>query len=138
MAHKRHLRTSKEYPANPETIGQHLLKVRIDRKLSRMAVAVEIGVNPTTIAMWERKKAMPEVMQMKGIIAFLGYDPLPEPMTLAERIRKYRNVNGLTLEEFGKLLSVDGATVWTWENERYVPLAETKGKIQDLINQKSL
>ena len=106
--------------------------------MSKKAVAEQIGVSPSTIAMWEEEKSKPEVTQMKNIIAFLGFYPLPEPTTLAEHIRKYRHVNGLSLEEFGILVGVDGTTVWTWENCKYTPLEKTIHKIRDLINHKEL
>jgi transcriptional regulator with XRE-family HTH domain len=131
-------RLPKQYKQTPETIGQHLLKVRIDRNLTKKAVAAQIGVSSSTIGTWEQDKGKPEATHMKGVISFLGYYPLPEPTTLAGRILKYRHVHGLTLEEFGKLLSADGATVWTWENAVYTPFDETIRKIEELINLKEL
>ena len=130
-------RRPKDYPEIPKTLGQHLVKVRIDRHLTKKAVAVEIGVTPASLTAWEKEDHMPEVIQMKNVISFLGFYPLPEPKNLAEQIRKYRNVHGLTLEEFGKLLGVDGATVWTWENEKYIPAENTVQKINDLIKELS-
>jgi len=131
-------RSKQPYPANPTTIGEHLLKVRIDRELTKVAVANEIGVTSSTIGLWEQGKGNPEVTQMKGIIAFLGYYPLPEPVTLGDQVRKYRCIRGLTLEEFGTLLGVSMATVSTWECGRYMPAETTVQKITDLINQKEL
>jgi len=103
-----------------------------------VAVAKQIGVAISTFTAWEQDKFIPEATHMKGIIAFFGYYPFPEPVTLPERIRKYRNVHGLTLEQFGDLLDVSEATVWTWENEKYTPAEITVRKINDLINHKEL
>jgi len=114
-----------------------LRKIRIDRHLTKKAVAAEIGVTHATLTAWEKDCHMPEVIQMKNVIAFLGFYPLPEAKTLPEQIRKYRNVDGLTLEEFGKLLLVDGATVWTWENEKYTPAENTVRKIVYLLKELS-
>ncbi len=126
-------RLPKGYKQTPQTIGEHLLKVRIDRNLSKKVVADQIGVSPSTIAAWEQEKGKPKVRQMKSLIAFLGFYPLPEPTTLGERIRKYRHVHGLILEELGTLLGFDGATVWTWENGTYAPLSETVHKIEEFL-----
>jgi len=131
-------RLPKGYTQTPTTVGQHLLKVRLDRQMTKTAVARHIGVSTTTIAMWEHGNGNPETTHMKGVICFLGYYPLPEPVTLSEQIRKYRHVHGLTLEGFGNLLDVSEATVWTWENERYTPAKAIVQKITDLINQKEL
>jgi hypothetical protein len=57
-----------------------------------------------------------DMRSTKKVIGFLGYYPLGELKTLGERIKKYRNVKGLTLEEFGVLVGTDDTTVWTWEN----------------------
>jgi transcriptional regulator with XRE-family HTH domain len=75
---------------------------------------------------------------MKKLTVFLGFYPLPEPTTLAGHIRKYRHVRGLTLEEFGECMGMDGATVWTWENEKCVSNKSTARKIEELINPKEL
>jgi transcriptional regulator with XRE-family HTH domain len=124
---------SRPYPDNPQTLADHLLKVRTDRNLSKKAVADQIGVSPSTIGVWEKGTNKPEVIQMKSVISFLGFYPLPEPANLAGQIRKYRQVHGLTLEELGKLLGVDGATVWTWENGIYSPIRETLNQIENLL-----
>lgn len=129
-------RLPNNYPSKPKTIGEYLLKVRIDSNLSKKALVKQIGVSSASVVWWEQEKGKPEVRQMKGIIAFLGFYPLPEPTNLTEHIRKYRYVNGLTLEEFGKLLAVDGVTVWTWENRKHVQAEDMVPKIQMIINRK--
>ncbi len=101
--------------------------------MTKVAVAKQIGVTSSTIAMWEQDKGKPEITQMKGIITFLGFYPLPEPTTLAGKMQKYRSIQGLTLEEFGELLGVDGATVWTWEKERYTPSEKMVQKVKNII-----
>ena len=42
-------------------------------------------------------------------------------MSIAENIRRVRNSNGLTQEEFGKIAGVSGMAVSQWENGRAVP-----------------
>lgn len=92
-----------------------------------------MGISPSTIELWETNRSTPDVRSMKKIIEFIGCYPLAEPTTLSERIRKYRYVHGLSLEEFGQLLGVDGSTVWSWENGKYMPLLETIKIIQKVI-----
>jgi transcriptional regulator with XRE-family HTH domain len=127
-------RLPKNYTKTPKTIGEHLLKLRVDLKLTQKAVAEKIGVSQSTVGQWEKDNATPEISHMKNVIDFIGYYPLEEPNTLAERIQKYRYIHGLSLEEFGALVDADGATVWTWENERYEPLYITRKKIEGLVN----
>jgi transcriptional regulator with XRE-family HTH domain len=65
------------------------------------------------------------------LIAFLGYDPSPEPHTLGERIKAKRRRDGLTLREVAAHLEVDLGTVMAWEKDevrkpypRYVRMFE--------------
>ena len=53
-----------------------------------------------------------------AIIAFLEYDPRPEPRTFGERIRMTREGQGLTQRELARRLGVDPSTVWIWETEQ--------------------
>ena len=134
---KTHSRRAKAYPKEPITIGEHLLKRRIDLKLTKVAVAKQIGVSPSMIACWEDGLCKPEAANMKNVIDFIGYYPLEEPKNLGEKIKKYRYIHGLNLEEFGQLVNVDGATVWSWENGKYVPLDMTLKKIELMVKAKS-
>ena len=74
-------------------MGQNLRKVRIDQN----AVAAELGVTLLTFTDWEKVNHNPEVLQMKSVIAFLGFYPLPMPKNLPEQIWKYRQIHRLTL-----------------------------------------
>lgn len=54
------------------------------------------------------------------MISFLGYDPIPEPMTLPDRIQWARRRNGISQGELARRLGLDPATVWAWEAETVV------------------
>ena len=127
-------RLPKDYPDQPQTIGEHIAKRRIDLKLTKVAVAKRIGVSPSIITGWEKGTCNPDVAHMKNVIDFIGYYPLEEPKTFGEQVKKYRYIHGLSLEEFGQLVDADGATVWTWENGKYEPLYKTRERIRVLLN----
>ena len=59
------------------------------------------------------------------IIFFLGYYPFKASDTFSCMLTKYRYTNGLTYKQVGKLLSVDGSTVASWEAQRTVPNRST-------------
>ena len=63
----------------------------------------------------------------------LGYYPFDEPKTLGEKIKKYRYIHGLSLEEFGQLVNASGPTVWTWENGKYTASDGTINHIEEII-----
>jgi DNA-binding XRE family transcriptional regulator len=48
-------RLPQNYTKTPKTIGEHLLKLRIDLKLTKKAIAERIGVTPPTYGQWENE-----------------------------------------------------------------------------------
>jgi len=125
-------RSGMQYP--PTVIGQHLVKVRNARNLTRKSAAEQMGVNQQALGGWERGTSSPDIQNMRKVIDFLGYYPFPEPTTFAGKIKKYRQVHGLTFFDFGKLFDVSEPTVWTWENEKYVPGDAIITKIFEFIS----
>jgi DNA-binding XRE family transcriptional regulator len=67
------------YPETPRTLGDHLKKARLDRGIPQREAAMAIGCNPLTFLHWERGRVAPDVRFWPQIVAFLGYDPRPEP-----------------------------------------------------------
>jgi transcriptional regulator with XRE-family HTH domain len=121
----------KGYPEEPQTLGEHLKKRRLDRGLRQKDVAGVLGVTVDSYNGWEHDRHEPEVVYWSGITDFLGYDPNPAPQTLGERIKAKRRREGLTLREVARRLEVDLGTVMAWEKDevrkpypRYVRLFE--------------
>ncbi len=59
---------------NPQTIGEHFRKKRMEEKLSRKDVAKQSGVTINSVANWENSRTRPTVHLMPRIIKFIGYD----------------------------------------------------------------
>ena len=55
---------------------------------------------------------------MPGIIAFLGYNPLPDAKTLGERLVRHRTTLGMSQKEVAEEIGVDQETLARWERER--------------------
>lgn len=94
--------------AEPQTLGAHLKKRRMDLGARQKDVAEEIGVNHRTYEGWEQEKYEPEFRYWPGIIRFLGYDPNPEPGTFGERIRAARRWDGFSRRALAKRLAARG------------------------------
>ena len=125
-------------PKVPQTFGEHMLKVRIDRNLKRGTVAKEIGVTAIAIRAWELGKSVPEMPEMKKAIAFLGYYPFPKPLTLGEHLLRYRRLHGLSIKELSELLEVNVGSISLWERGMVTPVPDTMQKIEELIYIKEL
>lgn len=81
----------------PATLGEHLKKRRRELGLLQRDAAEMMGVSTDTVANWEKDKAKPVAAQFRPVLAFLGYDPTPEPQTLAERVDAKQRSLGASL-----------------------------------------
>ena len=84
-------------------------------------MANTLGVATDTYLLWEQGAVFPEVRYFPAIFAFLGYDPFPPPVTLAERIATRRRRLGLTIERAAALIGVDEGTFARWEAGSWKP-----------------
>ena len=68
-------------------------------------VAEIIGVNVNTIMSWELNRYEPTIRYIPKIISFLGYIPFnAKDDSLAEKMKTYRMLNGLTQDQLAKKL----------------------------------
>jgi transcriptional regulator with XRE-family HTH domain len=105
----------------PTSIGDRIREQRGERQLRQYDVAQQIGVSPQTIGNWERNRTAPPVSLMPAIFRFIGFDPSPEPATLADRMRSYRQRFGLSIKEAALLASVDESSWGRWERTGLIP-----------------
>lgn len=62
------------YPEVPKTLGEHLLKRRIERGMSTWDLAGELGVCQATINNWEGDRSVPAVRFEAAVARFLERD----------------------------------------------------------------
>jgi transcriptional regulator with XRE-family HTH domain len=118
-----------EYPKELKTLGDHIRTRRLDLKLLQKDVGQRIGGSVSDVWNWENNWASPAVKFIPAIIAFLGYNPVPEPVALPERLVWFRLGWGWTQKAFAKVLGVDQTTLARWERGECDPL----GKYQALV-----
>ena len=58
---------------------------------------------------------------MPAVIRFLGYDPIPVPTTLGERMRVYRLRNGLSIKEAARRVGLHEDSWADWERTGQIP-----------------
>jgi hypothetical protein len=86
--------------------------------LTRKAAAKRMGLDPDSLENWEKNRTRIAVRFYPSLIAFLGYNPLPEPRTRGEAVRRQRVTLGLSVGRLGTLERVYPTTVCRLESDR--------------------
>ena len=118
-----------------DSLGRRLKRRRKELGLYLKEAAVRMGVQDFTLIKWEQDAAEPYVTYYPAIIAFLGYEPWPEPRTLGERIRAARYRKGLSFREAAVRYDIDDGTLLKSEHGRVRPTIETLRKLAGLMAQ---
>ena len=105
----------KETDFEPQTLGEHVRKRRLELRLTQKQAAERLGVNPWTVLNWEKDHTAPPIESMPAIIRFLGYDPFPEPKNIPERLLAKRRAMGWSIKEAARQLGVHEGTWGDWE-----------------------
>lgn len=58
-----------KYQENPKTLGQYILKMRIERGLYASELAKTIGCSGQTLFQWEKDYYLPEIRHLRGLHA---------------------------------------------------------------------
>ena len=107
----------RHYPLSLLTLGDHLLKRRLDLGQTRKFAASLIGVDPESLKNWEGTKTEPAVGLFPRLISFLGYNPLPEAEGRGSRILRERISRGLSRKALADFVGVDEATIKRMEED---------------------
>lgn len=75
----------RHYPLALVSLGDHLLKRRLDLGYTRKYAANLIGADPESLKNWESGMTNPAVGFYPLLISFLGYNPLPEAASRGQR-----------------------------------------------------
>lgn len=90
-------------------------KRRLDLGLGQTEVAEIVGCSHATVTNWEKGHFTPQINHMAGVVKFLGFNPLPDGETMAERLVNHRKARGLIQKAFAAQLGVDQSTLAKWE-----------------------
>lgn len=112
----------KGYPKEIVSVGDHIRAKRLSHKLWQEEVAKILQVSTDTVTNWETGRSAPNIKYYPAIIEFLGYIPFNFDLsTIANKLKYYRFLNGLSHAEMGKLLKRDASTIASWEKGESVP-----------------
>ena len=65
-------------PADPKTIGEYMIKKRIETSMTQSQIAKLLGVARATVGNWEGNHCRPSGRVREQIVAWLGFDPEPQ------------------------------------------------------------
>jgi len=126
-----------KYPEERKTLGDHIRATRLERGVLQREVAELIVVRRGTTNKWECNRGEPRAMDVPRILEFLGYDPLPEPACMEERMRVWRLRGGLSARAAARLIGVGEATWAAWERGSVRMSRKSRDVIQGTIGSKS-
>jgi len=101
---------------NPQSLEQHVRKVRLDRGLTQQQVADLMGLNRAVVSTWERGCVGITYRHSEAVTAFLGGYPEP-PVAAADGVQlRWRRVQlGLSQRELADRFGVNQTAVGGWE-----------------------
>ena len=126
-------RKPKDFLENPETLGEHIRKRRIELALTLKQAAARLGVTDCTVINWEHNRTEPPVIAIPAIVQFLGYNPFPTPTTLAERLLAKRRAMGWTINQAARTVEVDPGTWRDWEAGKVVLYRKHRAALASLL-----
>ena len=122
-------------PPPPATVGDYIRVRRCERKLPQRDVARQIGVSTDTIGNWENNRTEPPASFLPAIIRFIGFDPSPDPTTLAEQMRAYRGRHGLSIEQAARRAGVNRTSWGLWERTGLIPWKRYRTLVDEFLAQ---
>jgi transcriptional regulator with XRE-family HTH domain len=115
-----------------DTLAAHLRRARRERGLKQIEVAEIMSVSETSIVDWEASK-QPHVRMYPAIIAFLGYEPWPEPASIGEHLKAERHRRGWSIKRTAAILQIDEGTFAGWERQTRNPTRPSRTLIDAFL-----
>lgn len=122
-------------PLELRSVGDHIRARRLKLGLFQAGAAERMGVSEATIHAWERGCRKPSVRRWPGLLAFLGYDPHPEPITTAEKLTAVRRRRGWSQDVLAEHLDVDEGTIRKWERGRGPERRALRARVEGFLNE---
>jgi transcriptional regulator with XRE-family HTH domain len=104
----------------PTTLGEHIRQRRLKLQLTLKEAAKLLGTDECSIMNWEKGRTVPKVYRLPAIIRFLGYNPLPEPQTISQRLVAKRLERGWSRKVAACHLGIDVSTLKDWEHGKII------------------
>lgn len=123
------------FPAELETLSDHIRAKRIGQHILQRELADKLGVNTMTVTNWEIKRSEPHYHHFPSITKFLGYALINHhPMGgWRQTLLNDRLQRGLPRYRYAKLIGIDESTMRRAELGQRI-LRKSEIKIVDFLN----
>lgn len=124
----------KAWDFEPKTVGEHIKRERLKRRLLQKDLSPLFNVDTFTILNWETGATKPQIKDVPALISFLGYDPEPpSPVTVAEQIWAKRRERGWSQRQAASYMGVDPCTWSSWEQGGTIKRPEHRKLVADFL-----
>ncbi len=123
----------KETDFEPQTLGGHVHRRRLELGLTQKQVANRLGVTPLTVLNWEKGRTEAPFLCIPIILLFLGYDPFPSPRNLSEHMVSKRRVMGWSIAKAAEHLGVDEGTWASWERGETILFRQHRARLAKFL-----
>jgi transcriptional regulator with XRE-family HTH domain len=117
----------------PTTLGEHIRKRRQELGLTLKEAGELLGTDEWSIINWEKGRTVPKVYRLPAIICFLGYNPLPEPRSLPERLVAKRFELGWSRNVASRHLGIDVSTLRDWEQGKIILFRKHRRLVAEVL-----
>lgn len=119
----------------PQTLGEHLKHRRLELKLTQKEAGQQIGAaSDVTYLHWEKDQTDPPFESLPAIMAFIGYDPFPQPKDLPEQLLAKRRKAGWSIRQAAAKLGVDPGTWGGWERGETILFLKHRQAVSQLLD----
>ncbi|REE80678.1 helix-turn-helix protein [Lutibacter oceani] len=126
---------SYKYPDRISSVGDELRTARLDRNLTQLEVAQQIGVNRNFVYECELNHRTNSIFALHKIYLFLDYIPKTlniDEATLRGKLYTTRIKNGFSLYDIAKKTGLDKSTIGRFEKGKLIKKESLK-KIEDYL-----
>jgi DNA-binding transcriptional regulator YiaG len=102
-------------------------------KLTLKETGKFLGTDEWSVINWEKGRTFPKVYRLPAINRFLGYNPLPEPRTLAERLMPKRLEFGWSRNVASRHLGIDVSTLRDWEQGKIILFRKHRRLVAEVL-----
>jgi transcriptional regulator with XRE-family HTH domain len=117
----------------PTAVGEHIRKRRLELGLTLKEAGKLLGTGGWSIINWEKGRTVPAVYRLPAIIYFLGYSPVPEPRTIAERLLAKRLERGWSRKIASRYWGIDETTLRDWEHGKIILFRKHRKLVAEML-----